>query len=211
VRKVIVNDLKTKLKDRSSSIFQAPAFTLVELLVSVVVLGIAAGAIVQASNIALSSSKRSGSTTEVQNLVSRDLNWLRWYGKAWNCTSGSYATCVNQSPSTVLRYDDNQACSTLVANFLTAASNANLEGDDPNRPFPPRPFPVPSAAGTAQQLQVVNGTPLTRTIRLATTSVASAQPRSVEVAYSYGGQPPFERFASVLIQAGGWCNPGNPS
>lgn len=179
-------------------------FTLVEMLVAVVIMGIAAGAIVQASNIAFSATKKSNSGSEIQNVVSRDLNWLRWYGNAWNCESGSYSTCTTSSPNSVLRYSTAQACSTLVPNFLNSANSYNLT-------VVPRPFPIPSATGTAQALKVINGTPLTRTIRLPTGAVASAQPRSVEVIYSYAGQPAVERFASVLIQAGGWCDPGKPT
>lgn len=179
-------------------------FTLVEMLVAVVILGIATGAIVQASNIAFSASKKSNSGSEIQNVVSRDLNWLRWYGNAWNCEAGSYSTCITSSPNTVLRYSSGQSCSTLVASFLSAAASFN-------RTDVPRPFPIPSTTGTAQELEVINGTPLTRTVRLPSGAVASAQPRSVEVIYSYAGQPPVERFASVLIQAGGWCDPGQSS
>jgi prepilin-type N-terminal cleavage/methylation domain-containing protein len=172
----------------------AAGFTLVELLVSVVVLGIATGALVQASNIALSSSRRSTAITEVQNLVNRDLKWLRWYGKAWNCASGSFATCTNQSPSALLRYSP-QACSTIVANFLTDAAAANVT--------PSRPYAVPVALNQNQTLESVNGTPLIRTIR----SAGASTNQSLLVEYSYAGQTPFNRLGSVLIEAGSWCDP----
>lgn len=188
------------LVHRSSS----RGFTLTEMLVAVAIMGIATGAIVQASNIAFSASKKSNSGSEIQNVVSRDLNWLRWYGNAWNCEAGSYSTCTTSSPSTVLRYSTTQACSTLVANFLKSAASFNATDV-------PRPFVVPSTTGTAQELAVINGTPLKRTISLPSGAVATAQPRSVEVIYSYAGQPAVERFASVLIQAGGWCDPGKPT
>ncbi|QVL52372.1 MAG: hypothetical protein KFB97_13210 [Cyanobium sp. M30B3] len=174
------------------------------MLVAVVIMGIAAGAIVQASNIAFSASKRSNSGSEIQNVVSRDLNWLRWYGNAWNCEAGSYSTCTTSSPNSVLRYSTTQECSTLVEDFLKDAASFD-------RTDLPRPFPIPSTAGTAQALEEINGTQLTRTIRLPSGAVDSAQSRSVEVIYNYAGQPAVDRFASVLIQAGGWCDPGQPT
>jgi len=170
-------------------------FTLVELLVSVVILGIATGALVQASNIALSSSRRSTAITEVQNLVNRDLKWLRWYGKAWNCASGSFATCTNQSPSALLRYTQ-QACSTIPTGFLTAAAAVN-------NVTPSRPYAVPAALNQNQTLETVNGIPLIRTIR----SAGASTNQSLLVEYSYAGQTPFNRLGSVLIEAGSWCDP----
>jgi prepilin-type N-terminal cleavage/methylation domain-containing protein len=203
IRKMSIGD--------ESAVSSIRAFTLAELLVSVVILGVATGAIVQASNIALTSSKRSSSAADIQNLVSLDLNWLRWYGKAWNCESGSYATCTtNLSTTSVLSYPENQSCATLVSRFLNAASSADLATAAPDRTFPVRPFPVPSSPGSTQLLQEVNGVPLNRIIRMSSSSGATAQPRSLEVLYTYAGQPPIQRFASVLIQAGGWCDAGSP-
>jgi prepilin-type N-terminal cleavage/methylation domain-containing protein len=173
-------------------------FTLVELLVAVVVLGIATGALVQASNIALTSNRRSTATTDVQNIVSRDLQWLRWYGKAWNCATGSFSTCPSPSPSALLRYTP-LACSTITASFLTAAASADVT--------PSRPYAVPVALNQAQTLETVNGTPLVRTIR----SAGASTNQSLLVDYSYAGQTPFNRLGSVLIEAGSWCDPGDPA
>ena len=178
----------------------AIGFTLVELLVSVVILGVATGVIVQASNIATSSTRRGNAITEVQSLVSRDLNWIRWYAKAWNCVTGSYATCSTQSATAILRYDEDQACATVVTDFLSAAANGARDIGNP-----PRPFAVPSTVGTEQVLQAVNGTNLTRTITVPASSSGSALPQSVQITYAYPGQPAYNRSSSVLIQAGSWC------
>lgn len=178
----------------------AGGFTLIELLVSVVILGAAVAVIAQASNIVTASTRRGNALTEVQNLVSRDLNWIRWYAKAWNCTTGSYATCTTQSASAILRYNDTQLCATLVATFLQDAANGARANDNP-----PRPFPIPNTAGTAQVLQAVNGTNLSRTIAIPASTSGTALPQSVQITYTYPGQPPYNRASSVLIQAGGWC------
>ena len=173
-------------------------FTLVEVLVSAVILAVGLIAIIQASNITIRGIRSAAARTEVDGLVSRDLNWLSWYAKAWNCTTGSYATCASPSQSRILRYNDDQACSTLAVNFLSAA-NALLVGAG----FPPKPFPVPAAAEVAQVLQAVEGVNLTRTIKLSN----SLRPERLEVTYAYPGPPAIERSSSVLIQAGGWCQP----
>jgi len=171
-------------------------FTLVEVLVSAVILAVGLIPIIQASNITIASMRSDAASTEVDALVSRDLNWISWYAKAWNCTTGSYATCTTQTQSGILRYNSAQACSTLAANFLTAAS-AFAVGVG----VPPRPFPVPAAAGVAQVLQAVEGVNITRTIALS----ASPRPERLEVTYTYPGPPAIQRSSSVLIQAGGWC------
>jgi len=171
-------------------------FTLVEVLVSAVILAVGLIAIIQASNITIASMRSDAARTEVDALVSRDLNWIKWYANAWNCTTGSYATCTTQSQSGILRYKVSQVCSTLAANFLTAAS-----ADAVGVGVPPRPFPVPAAAGVAQVLQAVEGGNITRTIALS----ASPRPERLEVTYTYPGPPAIQRSSSVLIQAGGWC------
>jgi prepilin-type N-terminal cleavage/methylation domain-containing protein len=173
-------------------------FTLVEVLVSAVILVVGLITIIQVSNITITGMRSAAARTEVDGLVSRDLNWLSWYAKAWNCTAGSYATCTAQSQSGILRYSVAQACSSLAANFLTAASAVAVGAG-----VPPKPFPVPAAAGDAQVLQSVEGVNLTRTIALS----ASPRPERLEVAYTYPGPPVIQRSSSVLIQAGGWCQP----
>jgi hypothetical protein len=169
---------------------------LVEVLVSAVILAVGLIPIIQASNITIASMRSDTAGTEVDALVSRDLNWIRWYANAWNCTTGSYVTCTTQSQSSILRYNAAQACSTLAANFLTAASAVAVGVG-----VPPRPFPVPAAAGVAQVLQAVEGGNITRTIALS----ASPRPERLEVTYTYPGPPAIQRSSSVLIQAGGWC------
>ncbi len=171
-------------------------FTLVEVLVSAVILALGLITIIQATNISIAGIRSAAARTEVDGLVSRDLNWISWYAKAWNCTTGSYATCNTQSQSGILRYSVAQACSTLAANFLTAASAVAVGAS-----VPPKPFPVPAAAGVAQVLQAVEGVNLTRTIVLS----SSPRPERLEVTYAYPGPPAIERSSSVLIQAGGWC------
>ena len=171
-------------------------FTLVEVLVSAVILAVGLITIIQATNITIASMRSDAARTEVDALVSRDLNWISWYASAWNCTTGSYATCTTRSQSGILRYNVAQACSSLAANFLTAASAVAVRVG-----VPPRPFPVPAAAGVAQVLQAVEGVNITRTIALSD----SPRPERLEVTYTYPGTPAIQRSSSVLIQAGGWC------
>ena len=171
-------------------------FTLVEVLVSAVILAVGLIPIIQASNITIASMRSDAARTEVDALVSRDLNWISWYASAWNCTTGSYATCTTRSQSGILRYNVAQACSSLAANFLTAASAVAVGVG-----VPPKPFPVPAAAGDVQVLQALEGVNLTRTIAPS----GSRRPKRLEVTYTYPGTPAIERSSSVLIQAGGWC------
>ena len=173
-------------------------FTLVEILVSAVILAVGLIPLIQATNVTITGIRSAAARTEVDELVSRDLNWISWYAKAWNCTTGSYATCTTQSQSGILRYNVAQACSTLAANFLTSASTVAVGAG-----VPPKPFPVPAAAGDAQVLQVFEGLSLARTIALS----ASPRPERLEVTYTYPGPPAIQRSSSVLIQAGGWCQP----
>ena len=154
-------------------------FTLVELLVCLVIMAVAIAAAVQLSNIAVSSG-RGNASAAVRNLISNDLNWLRWYAKTWRCLDG----CTDATSNLLLRYTAG-SCSTLGTDFISAAASA---------PRPPRPYAI---AQGSQNLTVVNGSALTRTI--------SVSGQNLLVTYQYAGNPPIDRFSSVLIQAGGWC------
>lgn len=171
-------------------ILPVQAFTLVEVLVSAVILTVGVIAIIQASNITVSSAQNADARTQVDALVSRDLNWLSWYAKTWNRSS--------ISPSGILRYNTSQSCANLASDFLSAASAVPLGSGDP-----PKPFPVPASTGTGQVLQSVRAVNLTRVIKTS----SSPSPERLEVTYTYPGSPAIERSASVLIQAGGWCRP----
>ena len=167
--------------------------TLVELMVSVVILSLATVVIAQTTNLATASSRRGDALTQAQTLINRDLNWLRGYANTWNCESG----CPSANPSAPLRFTP-LSCDKLVKDFLKAAAA--------DTGTPTRPFQIPTTLNTYEVLQAANGGNLSRSISIPSgTTEPLAQ--SLVVSYSYGGSPAFERRGSLLIQAGSWCTP----
>lgn len=172
-------------------------FTLIELLVAVLLLTGGGLLVAQTTRISLSSSSNASTLTDIRNAVSRDLNWIRWYAKAWNVAP----------QATILQYTSVR-CNTLVANFIVDASQSVPPTSE--SAAPPRPNPIPATAGTSQTLQTLNGNTLSRTINPRPTSSGSL-PKSILVSYVYNGNPAFTVESSVLIDAAGWCDPNPPS
>jgi prepilin-type N-terminal cleavage/methylation domain-containing protein len=172
-------------------------FSLVEVMVSILILSTAATTLLFSSNIASLGTQRARALADVQEIVSRDLNWMRWYGKAWRCARGSYSTCTTQSASGILSYQS-ASCASLVPDFLNSASVVSTQ--------PARPFPVPNALPSQQIIASVNGFDLVRSIRLPTSTSQSFLPQSIVITYFYAGQTAFNKTSSVLLSAGSWCS-----
>lgn len=172
-------------------------FSLVELMVSILIFSIAATTLLFSVNIATLGTRRARALTDVQEIVSRDLNWMRWYGKAWRCVRGSYSTCTTQSASGILSYQSG-SCASLVSDFLNSASVVSAQ--------PARPFPIPSILNNQQVIASVEGFDLVRSISLSTVSSQTFLPQSVFVTYAYAGQSSFNKTSSVLLSAGSWCS-----
>jgi prepilin-type N-terminal cleavage/methylation domain-containing protein len=161
-------------------------FTLVELLVSVVIMGIAIASAVQLSNIALSGS-RGNASAEVRNLIRRDLNWLTWYSKAWKCAEGCTPSTANQ----LLEYNVTSATCNSIAPLFRS-------GEGEVAAYSTRPFPDASLTSDGKvEIQKVNGVALTRVIE--------ESGKTLLITYEYLGQPRIDRFSSVRIQAAESC------
>jgi hypothetical protein len=171
---------------------------LVELLVSVVILSLAARVVVQGTNIASNSSRSSRKVTQISTLINRDLKWLGWYAQAWKCEAG--ACMVLPQPGVSLRYTS-VPCNEVIARFILDAST---QVTNPTRAFPiPNVVPTNSLPNVATLTLDEDGTSVqvTRTIRRSNTASIS-----LEVTHTHA-DPPVNRFASVLIKAGSWCTP----
>lgn len=171
--------------------------TLLELLTTVSILAAAVPLVVQTARISLFGTRNGNSLVEIKSLVSKDLNWIRWYAKTWNCAAGSYCSAPN-SGSSVLRYNS-RTCSTLISEFLADAASQQRLAESPTRPYP-----IPSQDGSSQVLQVIANANITRTIQSRPTANGSSA-KSLLISYNYSGEPAFQRMSSVLIEAGGWC------
>lgn len=171
-------NLSLRVRNRSGNVVHfLGGFTLVELMVSVVIMSVAVATAVQLSNIALSGG-RGNASAEVRNLIRRDLNWLKWFSKDWNCTAG----CKADTANSLLVYKE-VSCTNLPTSFLDAADKEAS-----------KPFPVVIGNRT---LQSVNGAKLDREITLSGYNLL--------IKYTYPGQPPIDRFSSVRIQAAESC------
>jgi prepilin-type N-terminal cleavage/methylation domain-containing protein len=171
---------RSRLAAARPLLVQGPAgFTLVEVMVSAVIMAVTMAAVVPLSNMALSNGRSATAGTDVRNLIQRDLQWIAGYAKAWKCLAG----CSADTANALLDYEQ-VACAGLADDFL-------MDANGPNPPF--------AIVEGVQTLQLVNGAPLNRTIDV------SESGTSLLITYAYGGQPPIDRFSSVRIQAAGWC------
>lgn len=179
-------------------------FTILEVLLSVAIVGITLAGVANLFTRSLSVSSRADNQNVVEAAVSADLNWIKRYGKFWMMKSGPYAldnaftkTTSAFTSSPVLSYqcpNSNLTTTGLSTQFISAANSITSSTDiDPILPyaFSTNIVPIPTTPYT-----------LTR-------SVTAPTDNQVLVSYTLTGGDSnslaFQRQTTILIEAAAWC------
>lgn len=199
----------------------SPGFSMVEILLGSVIVGIALGALMSVFNRQVTFTTRTAALDAIDAAVATDLTWIKSYAKFYELAAGPYNLTYAQTggdptgygltsasaiqTSSYLDYtpsDDECDAGTLPQSFITmAASNAvtPLGGVD-------RPNPIPTTSGDPQTIAlpaVASAYTLTRRINF------TGLTNRIRVVYSLSGgdaaQLPYPREASILLETSAWC------
>jgi Tfp pilus assembly protein PilV len=180
-------------------------FSLLEVLLSTVIVTIALAGVANLFTSSLAISSRSDNQNAVETAVSTDLNWIKRYAKFWMMKSGPYALENNFTKTTsaftsspVLSYqcaNSDLTASNLSTQFRTAAESiTNTTDIDPKLSYTfssSQTIPVPTTPYT-----------LTR-------AVTSPTDTQILVKYTLTGADSaslaFKRETTILLESAAWC------
>lgn len=180
-------------------------FTILEALVAVLIASSAIALVVPTFIRQLQAGSEASNLSQVEAVVSRDLDWISDYARWWRLRSGPYniTATIAQLPSGVayttspevvyLPPADRCAAGTLANGFQAALASVATN--------PARPYAIDATSTAAATLATLNGITVQRSL--------TPSGSTLRVAYSLAGEPAaslrFLRQASVLIEASAWC------
>lgn len=186
------------------------AFSMAEVLIAVVIAGLALSGTIAIFNSQFGSSSDARTRNQLEAIIARDLNWIRTYAKIWRMASGPYNVSTTQTGSSaftsapLITYTPTSTdCADLASAF-----NTNAAGAAGTSLVPTKPYTIPTTLGTSQTLATVSGVSVARTINVST-GVTNNNTLAISYALSGGNAANLglDRQTAVFLEASSWCPP----